>query len=252
MTSKKNEDEISQYYSTVEGYARVMQSRLNGLSCEMNDLRSWGVAGLLSAFQDFDPEHKKNATLRTYASRRILWSISDGLRLWRRSSIESGDAISTEDMPPGFCEPAAGPMQERALLMKRVLEAVGSLPKDLQELVKQHFFEGHAVGEISRARNCSHQYTAQRLQSAIFHLQLALRDSGDKMTFGGIQAVREEIPKSISRRPRCPACGKAIERGHACLTLNISGSLKKFHPLCLQKLGNALSAFAQGHQPGDS
>lgn len=252
MTSKKTDAEISQFYPIVEGFANAMRSRLNGLSCERDDLISWGTVGLLNAAREYDPLNEKGASLRTYASRRIQWGIADGLRAWQRSSGKAGiNACFIEDLPDPS-GPAIEPRQEAELLLGRIAEAVDGLPAELRALVKQHFYLGFSVREISRLRSCSHQHTSQQLQRAIFLLQAGLLGQENRMTHGDVQVIRENVSETTSRMPRCPFCRKPIHRGELCMTVSLAGTtLKKFHANCLQKLGNALSAFAQGHQPGE-
>lgn len=250
MTTKKTDAEISQFYPIVEGYANAMRSRLNGLSCERGDLISWGFLGLLSSRQDYDP---KKASEKTYAARRIQWSISDGLKLWQRSSGESGkDACFLEDLPVPFGEPATEPTQESELLRKRIAEAMETLPGDLQEIVRLHFYLGYSVGEIARCQGCSHQYVAARLGFAVFFLRAALLGRGEKMRIGAIQVITDEVSTSTTREPVCLVCGLPVHRGEKCLNVNFGGNLRKLHAPCVQKLGCMLQTFAQGHQSGDS
>ncbi len=246
MASKIFDDgEISKYYSTVEGYANAMQSRLRGLSCERGDLLAWGMIGLLSALNEFDPD--KGASLRTYVSRRVSWSIQDGLNLWRRQGAENSDeTVRFED--EDLLEPAEEPGQEMELLRSRIAEAAGGLPDDLKKLVIMHYFEGHGVSAIARERGCSHQYIAGKIADAVFLLRMVLLERSEKMRYGDVYAVMDMVSDTTAREPRCPGCGKPISRGEACIVLCFGGVQKKFHAPCLQKLGKALQDFTQEQQ----
>lgn len=123
MPSNIFREEINKYYPIITGYANAMQSRCNGLTCERGDLISWGMVGLLSALREYDPENSKGASLRTYISRRVSWSMMDGLNQWRRQSAEPGAEtlfIDDEALP----EPAEEPGQERELLRSQIAKAM--------------------------------------------------------------------------------------------------------------------------------
>ncbi len=249
MPSKYFLEEIDIFYRVVEGYANVMQSRCKGLSCERGDLLAWGMVGLLSALREFDPDNAKGASLRTYVSRRVSWSMMDGVNQWRRSSAEPGSGtgfIEDESIP----EPAEEPGQEREFLRSRIAEAVETLPGDLRELVNLHFYEGYTISEIARSRGLSHQRIADRVQSAIFELQTELLCKGEHMKCGSdVHAIKSGVSKTTARPPICPGCGQEIGRGEPCILVGGLGyTPKKYHTVCLRKVAEALQEFADMRQ----
>ncbi len=244
MPSKIFNDEIEKYLPIVKVYANTLQLRCRGLSCERGDLISWGMVGLLSALREFDPDNAKGASLRTYVSRRVSWSMMDGVNQWRRSSAEPGSGtgfIEDESIP----EPAEEPGQEREFLRSRIAEAVETLPGDLRELVNLHFYEGHTISEIARSRGLSHQRIADRVQSAIFELQTELLCKEEHMMCGkDVHAVRSEVGTTTARPPICPGCGQEIGRGEPCILVGGLGyTPKKYHAACLRKVAAALQEF---------
>lgn len=243
MPSKIFNDEIEKYLPIVTGCANAMQSRCRGLTCERGDLISWGMVGLLNALREFDPGNRKKASLRTYISRRVGWSIQDGVNQWRRSSAEPGSGtgfIEDESIP----EPAEEPGQEMELLRSRIAEAVENLPGDLRELIRLHYYEGYGISSIARERGVSHQYIAGKIADAVFLLRMVLLERSDKMRCGDVCAVMDMVSDTTAREPRCPGCGKPISRGEACIVLMLAGVQKKFHAVCLQELGKLLQEFA--------
>jgi len=244
MPSKNFLEEIDIFYRVVEGYANAMQSRCNGLTCERGDLISWGMVGLLSALKEYDPGNGKGASLRTYISRRVQWSMLDGIKQWRRSSAEPGSGtgfIEDESIP----EPAEEPGQEMELLRSRIAEAVENLPGDLRELIRLHYYEGYGISSIARERGVSHQYIAGKIADAVFLLRMVLLERSDKMRCGDVCAVMDMVSDTTAREPRCPGCGKPIHRGEQCIVFGFGRVQKKFHIQCLQRLGDALKHFAQ-------
>lgn len=243
MPSNIFREEIDKYYQVITGYANVLQSRIRGLSCERGDLLAWGMVGLLSALKEYDPHNTKGASRKTYVSRRVNWAMLDGLNQWRWQSAEnSADTIifEDEDLP----ESAELPGQEMELLRSQIAKAVESLPGDLIELIRLHYYEGYGISSIARERGVSHQYIAGKIADAVFRLRIVLLDRGEKMQHGDVQAVTDMVSASTAREPRCPWCGKPISRGEACIVLGFGGVQKKFHCHCLQKLGKALEEFA--------
>jgi RNA polymerase sigma factor (sigma-70 family) len=245
MSTKKtdNNEYLLKYKSLVEGISTSIMRKIDKAITDVtkDDLVGWGFIGLLDAQKRYNPENPKSATFQTYASRRILWAIFDGLKDWKRDLSQPNiDDLFIKYEP--IEEEGQSQLYENSLLYKDVQE----LSPRLRRIIIRRYWYGDKISEIAKHDNLTKQRIDFLEKRAVHELRLKKAESngGKIMYIGKIAVLKIKAPQNPVQKATCPICNKEINPEEEMVYINAIGeNPRRFHPECAKKFSTDLLNF---------
>jgi len=168
MTSADFEGILKKYEAIVRKTVKWLVRKMPGW-ISRDDMAADGILGLWKAYLNYDP---RKGTFQSYARRRILGEILDGLRTrskWKRKRKPLFFPIDPESEKLG--------MEHRftRLEMEDALELLKTLPKRSQEMVYGKFALGKTYQTIGRENGVCEARACQIVKEAIRELQRRMK-----------------------------------------------------------------------------